>query len=658
MQEASDKPEKGYGINESVAERLRTYLASSETKGAFLIDGPWGSGKTYFIEDFREKWNASDPKQKMLYVSLNGLATKREIDDALFAATHPIIKAAADNRFARLGMHIAKTAASIFRVGLNLPFKDSKDGKAVTFDADFSNLPVLRDVFDSVKDGAILVFDDLERCKLDMASLLGYISQFIEQDHCKVILLACEKEIERYHFSEETFRRALLAVLHSEGKAMGEEEFKHAMESVNSYLGTPYYSVIKEKVVADEAILSFDRQAALNYFLKEVGESKSVPLSDIRELIEGHIERIDNWRTLFFIKNRLVSFFLKTGSEWDFSKDSGAIFLIADQITKKAILYRSGSAESVLDFDLYEGVYSALDLFVENEVFVESEVKKMIASAKQIAVRENVPEAITPFLTNSFYAMSDEEYSRRVENLCGLFKEGEIGLLYWPTILRVLFQHKDILGTYPRRWQPRDFLSKAKELLEDIEINDDDLLIYDNPPAPISEKHGTAFNQLRQLVSDRKAQSDQNSISDLAFLSINGTLAEKAIANQSFLTAIGKDKIIALLRKGNNEQLRSFLTNLQRAYGISNYPDFLWIDYPVAHAVVQEIDSLLNKRGVSCKNLRKVNLIAIKTFLIPVERRLKAAYVFQRSSIGEDDPMTAQDSTITERPNTIEPEDI
>lgn len=43
----------------------------------------------------------------------------------------------------------------------------------------------------------ILIFDDLERCSINIINLLGYINFFVEHQSYKVILIANEEELEK-----------------------------------------------------------------------------------------------------------------------------------------------------------------------------------------------------------------------------------------------------------------------------------------------------------------------------------------------------------------------------------------------------------------------------------------------------------------------------
>ncbi|MEQ8973575.1 MAG: P-loop NTPase fold protein [Coleofasciculus sp. C1-SOL-03] len=56
---------------------------------AVLLKGQWGAGKTWFIKKYYEKRKAN--KQKCLYVSLYGMTTFSEIEDAFFQQLHPVL---------------------------------------------------------------------------------------------------------------------------------------------------------------------------------------------------------------------------------------------------------------------------------------------------------------------------------------------------------------------------------------------------------------------------------------------------------------------------------------------------------------------------------------------------------------------------------------
>ena len=69
------------------------------------------------------------------------------------------------------------------------------------FNIDTNDLPDLSDIKD-VKE-SIIVFDDLERCEIEINKVLGMINNLVEHNDVRIILVANQKEIGRMSFSRE-----------------------------------------------------------------------------------------------------------------------------------------------------------------------------------------------------------------------------------------------------------------------------------------------------------------------------------------------------------------------------------------------------------------------------------------------------------------------
>jgi hypothetical protein len=154
-----------------------------------MLAGNWGSGKTYQVKRIlegllsrkrvdskRSSWLPSQrrkkPKKSFVLVSLYGLKSHQEIDEAMVAALYPW----SNND----GYRIAASVGQAF-------LKHAK-----------YELPKLKpaDLFSKMS-AEIFVFDDLERCNMKITDALGYINQLVERDGCKVVILANEDEIRK-----------------------------------------------------------------------------------------------------------------------------------------------------------------------------------------------------------------------------------------------------------------------------------------------------------------------------------------------------------------------------------------------------------------------------------------------------------------------------
>lgn len=145
-----------------LAEVLRHYRTLSRPGYAVLVTGPWGSGKTHQVK-------ACVREGERLYVSLFGLATAEAVHAAVLAAAFPDAKTA------------AKAMRAVGDVG-----KGTSLGAMASLVSGFG-AAVLRQ---RLEPDRVLVFDDLERCALDLATLLGVINGYLEHKGFHVVLIA------------------------------------------------------------------------------------------------------------------------------------------------------------------------------------------------------------------------------------------------------------------------------------------------------------------------------------------------------------------------------------------------------------------------------------------------------------------------------------
>lgn len=158
--------------NEHIREYLDDYIEMiSPPDFAVLIAGPWGSGKTWFINQYAA--SRSSKTRRFLCASLFGLSSVASIHTQLFLATKPKFRA----RGIQFTARILNEAA---RQGLKV---DASGVATTAFDM-FATRP-----------SDVIVLDDLERCALSSIQLLGIINEFVEHRHLGVILLANEERL-------------------------------------------------------------------------------------------------------------------------------------------------------------------------------------------------------------------------------------------------------------------------------------------------------------------------------------------------------------------------------------------------------------------------------------------------------------------------------
>lgn len=227
--------------NEALIQFLDRYCSTEIAPGyAVMLRGPWGSGKTWFVEKYRERLKAME--KRSLYVTLFGVKRPADISDQFFAQVHTVL----GNEKVQKGWSIAK---SLLKGALKVDLDgDGKEDGSLQI-----SIPDLGKWAST--EGAVLIFDDLERVGMPLDDILGYINQFVEHDGYRVIVIANETK---------------------------------AVEM------TPGFPTIKEKVIGRTFEIQPNVVAALENFLGEISENEAhTILKERREDILKVFRRAD-----------------------------------------------------------------------------------------------------------------------------------------------------------------------------------------------------------------------------------------------------------------------------------------------------------------------------------------------------------------------------
>ena len=151
---------------------LDSYIKDQNDKFAFLVNGCWGSGKTYLINEYKEE---SDKKNSIVYVSLNG-ATDLE----------KAFKQAIINNVA------IENTKGVIKSGIKSIVKNK-----LGIELDDISLPTvsIKTVYEKAKKEIIFI-DDIERCKCEIDEIFGVIDEFL-RNNFKVILIMNNEPFEK-----------------------------------------------------------------------------------------------------------------------------------------------------------------------------------------------------------------------------------------------------------------------------------------------------------------------------------------------------------------------------------------------------------------------------------------------------------------------------
>lgn len=194
--------------NDKIIEEIKKYIDDSFYDYAVMIDGEWGSGKTYFVknelmkevEDHIKNKNDEDSVKKIIYLSLYGM---KSIDDI---SKQMVYEAYLSNL--NDAKSLAKAGIKFSKILLPTVFDVINNKFGINIDKDKISETICD--FASLKN-TLLIFDDLERCDCPINEVLGYINSFVEQDHLKVIIVANQKELGKNFYNKNLELKYLVA---------------------------------------------------------------------------------------------------------------------------------------------------------------------------------------------------------------------------------------------------------------------------------------------------------------------------------------------------------------------------------------------------------------------------------------------------------------
>lgn len=182
--------------NKHLTAYLDEYLKMDTPQFAVMITGKWGCGKTYYIKERIKIWNkekVSSGKEtivlKPIYLSVNGLSNISSVIKKIKTALNPILY----SKGAAVAKKVALTALQVLtKSKVDLDDDGSGEDLSSLLDAE-GLLEVFKSDSSSIKGNRVLIIDDLERCRINIDELFGFVNDIVEHSNSKVILI-CEEE--------------------------------------------------------------------------------------------------------------------------------------------------------------------------------------------------------------------------------------------------------------------------------------------------------------------------------------------------------------------------------------------------------------------------------------------------------------------------------
>ena len=202
---------------DELVESVMDYIRKPYTDHAIMINGEWGSGKTYFwnnkVKSKIESTDINGKRYKTIYMSLYGISNLDDISKKIFIEMNPSLNKSIKKV---IDAHNISSIPEYVKTGIDM--------------ANSFGFMQMNDKIDYSKffeiDDKVLCFDDLERANLDVIDVLGYINNFVEHDHMKTIIICNEKELSKKLKSTNVEMKTFIAtyILNHEGKIKPESK--------------------------------------------------------------------------------------------------------------------------------------------------------------------------------------------------------------------------------------------------------------------------------------------------------------------------------------------------------------------------------------------------------------------------------------------------
>ena len=565
-------------------EYILHYINEDKTGSAIMLTAPWGSGKTYYIQNnlipfLKEKYN-----KKCVVVSVYGLKSLYELSKAIYL----------ECRFRLLNKDSEKIEAG--KLAVSTVFK----GVASFFNVDLSKSEQdLKNLYESIDlSDKLIIIEDLERSNIDVNDVLGYVNNLVEQDGVKVLLVANEDEILEYE---------PLVIDDSEKKESIELLDKITNHKSREYTpSTKEYVKAKEKTISDTIFYEGDYSESIKNIIKrfESGYLSRFADEEFEDLCNFcfHNE-ITNLRTFIFACQKTVDILRivnPNAEELDFIKTIFySIILFSNRLKSGERLYWDGA--NVFSFSLASAQYPLFRFCYDYITLQSFDLQKVSKSKKELInyrLYDKDKSNDDPDLNTLYYwyFSSEKDVLTAINSITEKLKTVNcISFYEYGRIAAYLVTIKDLLACD---------IDEAKSLLinnlynKGNEINPDYLFtsfFIDN----ISEDAKEEFAQLKTEMTDSLLAKKEplfsfdyspNSISK--FREDTEKNCGKIIDSGEYISRLDIDKIIEMLKNCSAVEIYEFRKAFQSIYRFSNLRNYYQKDKEALLELSEKVNEL------------------------------------------------------------------
>ena len=437
------------------------------TDYAIMIDGEWGCGKTYLLENELKstidgevaRTQEGSKRRKKIYISMYGITTTDEISKEIILQS----LVGENSGIVSKGLRILGSVVS----SVSISSGDTSVGiKTETLAELIKNINI---------DNCIICVDDLERSHLPVTEVLGYFNYLVEHCNCKMIILANESEIGKYYLSKNLESKYQISTIFlgkdNSAKKDNALNKKSLDEMTNELFGRDsIYKLTREKVIGrtiryePEMKIIFD--SVVDRLFKKDTLYGSFLLQEKEDILKWMAEEdCKNIRILQSILKHIKIIFDKMEeNQYDQDYHNYAKKIFIEFVVRYTIYSKKGEnsdrskqLERMRGFDFLEK-YCDVSYFHKEE-FEESlkRLRDLYEREKERLKNPNNEDAIK--MLQSWWQFSGDKIDSWVTTLIRELKDSKHALETYPLILDILgvLEYFDLLDE-----------KKIKSILEEM----------------------------------------------------------------------------------------------------------------------------------------------------------------------------------------------
>ena len=654
--------------SKEIVDAVISYVRDENAKYAILIDGTWGSGKTYLYENYLVDAIDSvevgkNERKQNVYISLYGISSIDSLAKQLIT-NYLIYVKGNGNKLVKKGL---KPLAGIIGVASSA-FSFSIGPISTGLSNVFEKIEGSIDVKDMV-----ICFDDLERCTIPINEFFGFVNNLIEHCNCKVIILADEKNIGKIYANTNIEEKYLTVIsgnrkvveyigdgknTKTQNKGLGKdtngeitvEEVKKLNEIL--YSENYLYKDIKEKVIGKTMLY----YPALKDVIKEVicgnekskgiiqeGQYKEYLLKHINDIVSAFTETenrnlriIRSWIFLFRKIYEATKYYSNSKYYEEILNDFLRYSIwVAGAIKKNKKITRSANygSQDMVYFEGHEYThifrYSFIDAWINRDAWSDEDLSQACKSIIKRREQEDVDNQPKIYSTGKalnelrdWYLMEDEQVEEVLGKLVHEVEEGKYAYYDYSNILSTLL-YLQVNGLFTG-----DIKKIQTKMIDMIKKDPDVQEENDFPKNFSSEEIRDKYNELyRPIAEERKIRNreinkEEQEESDIyrsadVFYEHCSKMENYYCSHKSFIEYLDLDKLLALINISNNKDIYTILQAFKTVYFMGNLKDFYMTDIEGIKRIIEGVkdDDIVKQGGITRK-------IALSNFVESLKKDL------------------------------------